>query len=104
MKLSKIDRQQCIREFEFSKNRLRVTQIKTMVAEFNRMCVDLGRQIEAEETRTRVSDPAHFAYSTLATAARERYARLQRSADALKVELARLRSEVDEADSQQIAA
>ena len=32
-----------------------------MIAQFNRICADLGQQIDAEETRARISDPTHFA-------------------------------------------
>jgi len=61
-----------------------------MIAEFNRMCIDLGHQIEAEEKRAQINDPTHFAYPTYAKAARERRTKLQQSADALKIELERL--------------
>src|ERR1035437_5300234 len=92
------------KEFEAAQNRLRANQIETMIAAFDRMCIDLGHQIEAEETRARISDPTHFAYPTYAKAARERRAKLQRSTDALKIELDRLRFEANEAPNRQIAA
>lgn len=92
------------REFDVKHCRLRMAQIETVIAEFDRMCADLGQQIEAEEAHTRISDPAHFAYSTLAKAARERRAKLQRSADALKIELYRLQSAAGEAAAEPIAA
>ena len=38
------------KEFEAAQNRLRANQIETMIAAFDRMCIDLGHQIEAEET------------------------------------------------------
>jgi flagellar FliJ protein len=92
------------KEFEVAQNRWRVNQIETMITEFNRICIDLGHQIEAEETRVRIYDTWHFAYPTYAKAVRERRAKLQRSADALKIELDRLRSEVTETSNRQIAA
>src|SRR5450759_3338671 len=52
----------------------------------------------------RVYDPTHFAYPTYAKAARERRAKLQRSADALRIELDRLRFEATETPNQQFAA
>ena len=91
-------------EFEVAQNRLRANQIETMIAAFDRMCVDLGQQIEAEEKRARISDPTHFAYPTYAKAARERRAKLQRSADALKIELDKLRFEMPEVVNPQVAA
>jgi hypothetical protein len=75
-----------------------------MIAQFDRICADLGQQIDAEETRARISDPTHFAYPTYAKAARERRAKLQRSADALKIELDKLRFEMPEVVNPQVAA
>ena len=91
MKANQNVRLRRIKEFEVNQSRLRANQIETMIAEFVRMCIDLGRQIEAEEMRARIDDPTHFAYPTYAKAARERRAKLQRSADALRIELETLR-------------
>ena len=74
-----------------------------MIAQFDRICADLGQQIDAKETRARISDPTHFAYPTYAKAARERRAKLQRSADALKIELDKLRFEMPEVVNPQVA-
>lgn len=93
-----------ITEFEVNQNRCRANQIETMIAEFDRICVDLGHQIEAEEKRARISDPTHFAYPTYAKAARERRAKVQRSAEALRIELARLRLAAEEVTNGQFAA
>jgi flagellar protein FliJ len=92
------------KEFEVNQRHRRVIQIETMIADFDRICVDLGRQIEAEEMRAHICDPTHFAYPTYAKAARERRAKLQRSAGALKIELDTLRSEASEPPNQQFAA
>ena len=104
MTTNKSERLRRNNEFEFAQNRLRASQIETMIAAFDRMCVDLGQQIEAEEKRARISDPTHFAYPTYAKAARERRAKLQRSTDALKIELDRLRVEASEASNHRFAA
>jgi flagellar protein FliJ len=90
MKADKSDRLRRKFEFEEAQNRLRASQIETMIAALDRMCVDLGQQIEAEEIRARISDPIHFAYPTYAKAARERRAKLQQSSAALRSEVARL--------------
>jgi hypothetical protein len=90
------------KEFEAAQNRLRANQIETMIAEFDRMCIDFGHQIESEETRVQIYDPTHFAYPTYAKAVRERRAKLQRSTDALKIELDRLRVEASEASNHPI--
>ena len=92
------------KEFEVDRNRWRANQIETMIAEFNRICIDLGHWIEAEEMRVRISDPTHFAYPTYAKAARERCVKLQRSMDVLKSELDRLRSGETKPYNQQFAA
>lgn len=91
-------------EFESNRKSCRAHQIETMIAEFERMCIGLGHEIEAEETRARIHDPRHFAYPTYAKAARERRAKLQRSKDALRTELNRLRSELENASNRQEAA
>jgi flagellar FliJ protein len=92
------------KEFVVGLNRLRASQIETMIAEFDRICIDLGHQIEAEETRVRICDPTHFAYPTYAKAARERREKIQRSAEALRIELERLRFEANEVSNGQVAA
>jgi hypothetical protein len=104
MRVNQSERMRRSREFEVSQSRLRANQIETMIAQFDRICVDLGQQINAEETRTRISDPMHFAYPTYAKAARERRTRIQRSADALKNELDKLRFDMNAVANPQVAA
>jgi flagellar protein FliJ len=104
MRVNQTERLRRSREFELNQSRLRANQIETMIAQFDRTCADLGQQIDAEETRARISDPTHFAYPTYAKAARERRANLQRSADALKIELDKLRFEMSEVANSQVAA
>ena len=104
MRVNQTERLRRSREFEVNQSRLRASQIETMIAQFDRICADLGQQIDAEETRARISDPTHFAYPTYAKAARERRAKLQRSADALKIELDKLRFEMSEVANPQVAA
>ena len=58
-----------------------------MVAEFERMATDLDREILAEQERSGIHDPAHFAYPTYAKAAIQRRENLKRSADELKGQL-----------------
>jgi flagellar protein FliJ len=104
MRVNQTERLRRSREFEVNQSRLRANQIETMIAQFDRICADLGQQIDAEETRARISDPTHFAYPTYAKAARERRAKLQRSADAFKIELDKLRFEMNEVANPQVAA
>lgn len=104
MRVNQTERLRRSREFEVNQSRLRAHQIETMIDQFDRICVDLGQQIAAEEARARISDPTHFAYPTYAKAARERRAKLQRSADALRIELDKLRYEINEMPNPQVAA
>jgi flagellar export protein FliJ len=58
-----------------------------MIAEFDRMAVDLEREIKVEQDRAGIHDPGHFAYPTYAKAAIQRRENLKRSADELRVQL-----------------
>ncbi|MFG1374500.1 flagellar export protein FliJ [Xanthobacter oligotrophicus] len=74
------------KRFQIDDARRRLAQIDTMIAEFERMAQDLERDISAEEERSGISDPRHFAYPPLALAARNRRDNLQRSAQDLKAQ------------------
>ena len=76
-----------LRKFQVDEKRRKVAQIEAMVAEFERMATDLDREIQAEQDRAGIHDPAHFAYPTYAKAAMTRKENLKRSADELKVQL-----------------
>ena len=104
MRANQSERLCCSNEFEVAQSRRRANQIETLIAQFDRICIDLGHQIEAEEMRARINDPTHFAYPTYAKAARERRMKVQRSAEALRIELGRLRFEANEALDRQFAA
>jgi hypothetical protein len=90
MRINQSERLRHIKESEIKQSRRRATQIETMIAEFDRMCIDLERQIESEERLAQIDDPTHFAYPTFAKAARLRRAKIQQSIDALKNEYDRL--------------
>jgi len=76
-----------LKRFQVDEKRRKVAQIEAMIAEFDRMAVDLDREILAEQERAGIHDPAHFAYPTYAKAAMTRKENLKRSADELKVQL-----------------
>jgi flagellar export protein FliJ len=86
-----------LRKFQVDEKRRRVAQIEGMVADFDRMAADLDREIETEQTRAGIHDPAHFAYPTYAKAALGRRDNLKRSADELKVQLEDARMALAEA-------
>jgi flagellar protein FliJ len=76
-----------LKRFQVDEKRRRVTQIETMIAEFERIAGDLDREIKVEQDRSGIHDPAHFAYPTYAKAAMARRENLKRSASDLKLQL-----------------
>ena len=86
-----------LNRFQAEEKRRRVLQIETMIAEFSRMAGDLDREIAAEEQRSGVADPTHFAYSTYARAARTRRDNLHLSAEDLRSQLDAAKARYDEA-------
>ena len=76
-----------LKRFQVDEKRRRVSQIEMMIADFHRMASDLDREIQSEEARAGISDPAHFAYPTYAKAALGRRDNLRQSADNLKGQL-----------------
>jgi len=86
-----------LRKFQVDEKRRKVAQIEGMVAEFERMATDLDREIQAEQDRAGIHDPAHFAYPTYAKAAMQRRENLKRSADELKAQLDEAKAALGEA-------
>ena len=76
-----------LKRFQVDEKRRKVMQIESMIAEFERIATDLDREIKAEQDRSGIHDPAHFAYPTYAKAAMARRENLKRSAADLKVQL-----------------
>jgi len=71
------------KKFQIDDARRRLAQIDMMIADFERMAQELERDIALEEQRSGNTDPAHFAYSPLALAARNRRDNLRRSVEDL---------------------
>ena len=86
-----------LKRFEADEKARKVAELEHMIREFETMATDLDRQIAAEETRTGVKDPAHFAYSTFAKSASQRRDNLRASADGLKAKLEAAQKERDDA-------
>ena len=76
-----------LKKFQVDEKRRRVSQIEGMIADFQRMSVDLEREIQSEQDRAGINDPSHFAYPTYAKAAIQRRENLTRSADELRIQL-----------------
>jgi flagellar protein FliJ len=86
-----------LKRFQVDEKRRRVTQIESMIAEFERMAGDLTREITTEEERAGISDPSHFAYPTYAKAAIQRRDNLRHSADELRTQLEEAQAELQDA-------
>jgi hypothetical protein len=86
-----------LKRFAADEKARKVADLEHMIREFDGMASDLDRQIKAEEDRTGVRDPAHFAYSTFAKSASQRRDNLRASADGLKPKLEAAQRERDEA-------
>src|SRR3989441_9341390 len=86
-----------LKKFQVDEKRRRVTQIEGMIADFQRMSVDLEREIQTEQDRAGINDPSHFAYPTYAKAAIQRRENLTRSADELRIQLEDAKSLFSEA-------
>ncbi len=76
-----------LKKFQVDEKRRKVTQIESMIADFDRMAADLDREIRLEQERAGIHDPSHFAYPTYAKAAIQRRENIQHSGDELKVQL-----------------
>lgn len=86
-----------LRRFEVDEKRQKVSDIETMMNDFNQMAADLDRQIEVEQERAGVSDVNHFAYPTFAKAALQRRDNLVASIADLEAKLNAAREELAEA-------
>ncbi len=60
------------KEFQAAALRRQLAQFERMIGDLEVIRSELAKQIDAEERRTSVADPANYAYSTVARAARER--------------------------------
>ncbi|MGQ0671967.1 MAG: flagellar export protein FliJ [Hyphomicrobium sp.] len=88
------------KRFEVDEKARKAADLEHMIREFENMAVDLDRQIRAEEDRTGIKDPAHFAYSTFAKSAGQRRDNLLSSAAELRAKFEAALRERDEAEEQ----
>jgi flagellar export protein FliJ len=86
-----------LKKFNVDEKRRQVMQIEMMVADFERMATELDQQIEIEQTKTGISDVAHFAYSTFAKAALQRRDNLLASANDMRGKLESAQDQLAEA-------
>lgn len=85
------------KRFDTAEKGRKVASLESMIRDFELMASDLSRQIGAEEERTGVKDPAHFAYSTFAKAAAQRRANLMVSVADLRAKLDIARRDYEDA-------
>ena len=86
-----------LKRFQVDEKRRKLSQIETMVVEFERMATELDREIASEEARAGIADRTHFAYPTYARAALQRRDNLIQSADEMRGQLEAARLELEEA-------
>lgn len=89
-----------LKRFELDEKGRKVADLEQMIREFETIATDLDRQIHAEEDRTGVKDPAHFAYSTFAKSAALRRDNLHASIVGLRGRLEAAQRDYDDAKQQ----
>ena len=89
-----------LKKFQHEERRRRVAQIEAMIADFERIATDLDREIKAEQDRSGIHDPSHFAYPTYAKAAMARRDNLKRSNDELRSQLEDAKAALAEASEE----
>jgi flagellar FliJ protein len=89
-----------LKRFELDEKGRKVSDLELMIREFETIAGDLDRQIQAEEERTGVKDPRHFAYSTFAKSATLRRDNLRASIAELRVKLEAAQQDFDTAKQQ----
>ena len=95
--MKSLDSQIRQKRFRLDECQRRVAQLEGMIAELKRRCSQLEHDINLEHSRTKISDPHHFAYSPLAKSLTQCRANLERSIQAFAVQLAGEKSTVSEA-------
>ena len=86
-----------LKRFEADEKARKIADLEHMIREFDNMAAALDRQIRAEEDRTGIKDPTHFAYSTFAKSASLRRDNLRTSADGLRAKFEATQREIAEA-------
>lgn len=89
-----------LKNFELNEKARKIADLEQMIREFETIGGDLDRQIQAEEERSGVKDPAHFAYSTFAKSAAQRRENIKSSIDELLGRLEVAQKEYEEAEQQ----
>jgi len=89
-----------LKRFEMDEKARKVADLEQMIREFETIASDLDRQIQAEEERTGIKDPKHFAYSTFAKSAAQRRDNLRASIAELRARYEAAQRDFDDAKQQ----
>ena len=89
-----------LKQFQVNEKRRQLLQLDMMIAEFERMAVELELQITAEEKKAGITDINHFAYPTFAKAARLRRDNLRNSQSDLAQQRSAAESLLSEAEAE----
>ena len=89
-----------LKQFQVNEKRWQLLQLDMMIAEFERMAVELELQITAEEKKAGITDINHFAYPTFAKAARLRRDNLRNSQSDLAQQRSAAESLLGEAEAE----
>ena len=86
--------------FDVTQKARKVASLEAMVIDLEHLALELTRQISSEEERTHFKDPAHVAYSTLATATTQRRTKVLNSVADLRGKLEMARRELEDAEAE----
>jgi len=75
------------KRFRLDECQRRVAQLEGMIAELRHRSSELDHDISLEHSRTKISDPHHFAYSALAKSLTQSRANLERSIQTFEARL-----------------
>ena len=79
----------CQTEGQTADLKRRIPILKRLISDCDRLAADLDQEVRNEEHRVRIHDPVNYAYSTYAKSAALRRDNLRRSAEELRVHLAK---------------
>jgi flagellar protein FliJ len=89
-----------LQRFKFEEHRRQVSEIESMIAEFQRKHDELDQQVQIEEARTGVCDPSHFNYSLTAKSIRNRRDNLVKSIADLNQQCQEAKARLEESTSE----
>jgi flagellar protein FliJ len=89
-----------LQRFKFEEHRRQVSEIESMIAEFQRKQDELDQQVQIEEARSGVCDPSHFNYSLTAKSIRNRRDNLIKSIADLHQQCQEAKARLEESTSE----